>query len=36
MLEQIDYTIDTVKTLEKCGEKVMTSNDMYKLGVITL
>ncbi len=36
MLEQIDYTIDTVKALEKCGEKVMTSNDMYKLGVITL
>jgi len=36
MLEQIEYTIETVKALEKCGEIVMTSNDMYKFGLITL
>lgn len=36
MLEQIDDTIRTVEVLEKSGERVLTSNDMYKLGLIGL
>ncbi len=36
MLEQIEDTIKTVEVLEKSGEKVLTSNDMYRLGLITL
>ncbi len=36
MLEQIEDTIKTVEVLEKSGEKVLTSNEMYKLGLIGL
>ncbi|WP_202319656.1 radical SAM protein [Archaeoglobus neptunius] len=36
MLEQIEDTMKTVEVLEKSGERVLTSNDMYKLGLITL
>ncbi len=36
MLEQIDSTLETVKVLEKSGEKVLTSNDMYRMGLISL
>ncbi len=36
MLEQIDLALKNVELIEKSGEKVLTSNDMYKLGLITL
>ncbi len=36
MLEQIEETMRTVEVLEKSGEKVLTSNDMYKMGLIGL
>ncbi len=36
MLEQIEDTMRTVEVLEKSGEKVLTSNDMYKMGLIGL
>ena len=36
MLSQIDETIKTIKLLKESGEKVLTSNDMYKLGLISL
>lgn len=36
MLEQIEDTLKTVELLEESGEKVFTSNDMYKMGLITL
>lgn len=36
MLEQIEETLKTVELLEKSGERVFTSNDMYRLGLITM
>lgn len=36
MLEQIDDTMRTVEVLEKSGERVLTSNDMYRMGLIGL
>jgi radical SAM superfamily enzyme YgiQ (UPF0313 family) len=36
MIDQIDDTIETVKALQKAGEKILTSNDMYRLGLISL
>jgi len=36
MLEQIDSTLKTVEILEESGEKVYTSNDMHRMGLITL
>lgn len=36
MLEQIEETLITVELLEKSGERVLTSNDMYRLGLITM
>lgn len=36
MLEQIEDTVRTVEVLEKSGERVFTSNDMYKMGLIGL
>ncbi len=36
MLEQIDETIRTVRLLEESGERVFTSNEMYKMGLIGL
>ena len=36
MLEEIELAIKNVELMEKSGEKVLTSNDMYRLGLITL
>ncbi len=36
ILEELEDTIDLVRKLEKSGEKVLTSNDMRKLGFINL
>ncbi len=36
MLKAIGTAIETVEALEKSGERVLTSNDMYRLGLITL
>lgn len=36
MLQKIDDAVEIVETFEKIGEKVFTSNDMYRLGIITL
>lgn len=36
MLRLIDDTIETVRALEKAGVKVLTSDDMFRLGLITL
>ncbi len=36
MLRQIEDTIETVEALEKSGEKIFTSNDMYRMGLISL
>ncbi|MET1124254.1 MAG: radical SAM protein [Archaeoglobaceae archaeon] len=36
MLRQIEDTIEVVEALEKSGRRVLTSNDMRKLGVLTL
>jgi len=36
LLEQIETTIKNVELIEKSGERVLTSNDMFRLGLITL
>lgn len=36
ILQLIDDTIETIKALKKSGTKIFTSNDMFKLGLITL
>ena len=36
MIRQIDDTLETIQVLEESGEKILASNDMYKLGLITL
>lgn len=36
MLRSIDDTLETLKALRRAGMKVLTSNDMFRLGLITL
>lgn len=36
MLRLIEDTLETVKSLRRAGMKILTSNDMFRLGLITL
>ena len=36
MLEMIESTLETLIALKKSGARILTSNDMFRLGLITL